>query len=41
VTEEDRLSSPLGCHLRGRIPLSRSPPCQGLAGWLGPTWSVS
>jgi hypothetical protein len=23
------MSSPLGCHLRGRIPLSRYPPCQG------------
>lgn len=33
-TEED-LASPLRCHFRGRIPLPRKPPCQGLAGWLG------
>ena len=23
------MSSPLGCHVCGRIPLSRRPPCQG------------
>ena len=28
LPEED-MSSPLGCHVCGRIPLSRRPPCQG------------
>ena len=31
LTEEDLLSPPLGCHLRGRILRSRFPPCQGSA----------
>ena len=29
LPEEDDNASPLSCHFRGRIPLSRLPPCSG------------